>query len=100
MKGLKEKIFEVSTIGLTDIIGTGIAAIFWLYIASEVGPESYGEITFLISIASIISGISLFGSNDTILVLVSKKKRHSSTNLFNFINCKYNWFNSNFCIIC
>ena len=58
MKGLKEKIFEVSTIGLTDIIGTGIAAIFWLYIALELGPENYGELTYLISIAALVSGIA------------------------------------------
>jgi O-antigen/teichoic acid export membrane protein len=79
MKGIKEKIFEISSIGITDFLSTGIAAIFWLYIASSIGPENYGELIFLISIASVISGIALFGSNNTILVLASKKIDIQST---------------------
>ena len=79
MGNIKNKIFDVSSIGFTDIISSIIAAVFWLYIASELGPENYGELTFLISIAAIISGITLFGSNNTILVLVAKKKDIQST---------------------
>ena len=79
MSNIKKKILDISTIGITDLISSGIAAIFWLYIASELGPESYGEITFLVSIATIISGIALFGSNNTILVLAAKKIDIQST---------------------
>jgi len=79
MSNIKKKILEISTIGITDLISSGVAAIFWLYIASELGPESYGEITFLVSIAAIISGITLFGSNNTILVLAAKKIDIQST---------------------
>lgn len=73
MDSIKRKIFDISSIGITDVISAGIAAIFWLYIASELGPENYGELTYLISIASLVSGIALFGSNHTILVLAAKK---------------------------
>ena len=79
MSNIKKKILDISTIGITDLISSGVAAIFWLYIASELGPESYGEITFLVSIAAIISGITLFGSNNTILVLAAKKIDIQST---------------------
>ena len=73
MGNLKNKIFDVSSLGLTDFIGTGTVAIFWFYIASILGPENYGELTYLISIATLVSGIALFGSNHTIWILAAKK---------------------------
>ena len=73
MSKIKKKIFDISTIGITDGAGAAIAAVFWFYIASELGPENYGELTYLISIAAIVSGIALFGSQHTILVLTGKK---------------------------
>ena len=73
MSNVRKKISEISTIGLTDGAGAAIAALFWFYIAFELGPENYGELTFLISIATLVSGIALFGSHHTILVLTGKK---------------------------
>jgi O-antigen/teichoic acid export membrane protein len=73
MSNIKKKIFDISTIGFTDGVGAAIAAVFWLYIASELGPENYGELTFFLSIATLVSGIALFGSHHTILVLTGKK---------------------------
>ena len=73
---IKEKFCNengIMSIGVSDIVGSGISAVFWLYIASELGPENYGELTFLISIAALVSGIALFGSNNTVLVLSAKK---------------------------
>ena len=73
MSNVRKKISEISTIGLTDGAGAAIAALFWFYIAFELGPENYGELTFLISIATLVSGIALLGSNHTVLVLTGKK---------------------------
>lgn len=73
MNNIKKKILDISSIGITDGVGTCIAGMFWFYIASELGPENYGEVIFLISIAALVSGIALFGSNNTILVLSAKK---------------------------
>jgi len=73
MGNIKNKILDVSSVGLTDMVGVGTVAIFWFYIASELGPENYGEITYLIAIASLVSGITLFGSNHTIWVMAAKK---------------------------
>jgi O-antigen/teichoic acid export membrane protein len=79
MVNIKKKILDISTIGLTDGAGAAIAAVFWFYIAAELGPENYGELTFLLSIAAIVSGIALFGSHHTILVLTGKKVDIHST---------------------
>ena len=73
MGNIKNKILDVSSVGLTDMVGVGTVAIFWFYIASELGPENYGEITYFIAIASLVSGIALFGSNHTIWIMATKK---------------------------
>ena len=63
MDNIKKKIIDLSSIGITDALSVSVAGMFWFFIASEIGPENYGEITFLISIAILVSGIALFGSN-------------------------------------
>ena len=73
MGNIKNKILDISSVGLTDMTGTAIVAVFWFYIASQLGPENYGELTYLISIASLASGIALFGSNYTVWVMAAKK---------------------------
>jgi len=73
MGNIKNKILDISSVGLTDMVGTATVAIFWFYMASELGPENYGEITYLISIASLVSGLALFGSNHTIWIMTAKK---------------------------
>ncbi len=73
MSNIKKKIFDLSIIGFTDGSGAAIAAIFWFYIASQLGPENYGELAFFLSIAALVSGIAIFGSNHTFLVLTGKK---------------------------
>lgn len=66
------KIKDISSIGIADIAGSVISAVFWFYIASVVGPEGYGEITFFISIAMLSSTISLFGAVNTNIVYTAK----------------------------
>jgi O-antigen/teichoic acid export membrane protein len=73
MSNIKKKIADISTIGLTDGAGAAIAAVFWFYIAGQLGPENYGELTYLISIATLVTGIAIFGSHHTMLVLTGKK---------------------------
>lgn len=75
---------NLTNIGLGDIIGNGVTAGFWFYLAILIKPENYGELHYLISIAGIISYIVLFGSQNTITVYVAKKIPIQST--FNFIS--------------
>ncbi len=69
----------MSSIGIADILSVGIAGIFWFYIASIMEPENYGEITYLLSIATLASGISLLGSKYTLMVYSAKKIPIQST---------------------
>jgi len=79
MGNIKQKILDISTIGIADIVTAGIAAIFWFYLAAIIGPDTYGEITFLMSIAAIGASISLLGAVNTIVVYSAKKIPIQST---------------------
>ena len=79
MSKWKAKIFDISSIGIADVLSSGIASIFWLYIATTIGPEKYGEITYLLSIATLASGLSLLGSNYTLMIYSAKKIQIQST---------------------
>ena len=74
-----KKIIDISSIGIADLLSAGIAGIFWFYIASILGPENYGEITYLLTIATLASGISLLGSKYTLMVYSAKKIEIQST---------------------
>jgi len=75
VKNIREiihRLRDISTIGIADIGGNAIAAVFWFFIASIVGVESYGHISYFIAISGIVSTISLIGASNMILVHVPK----------------------------
>jgi len=73
MAKIWQKFKDVSSISIADIIASGISAIFWFYVASMLGPETYGHITYAISIAGLASTISLLGASNTLTVYTAKK---------------------------
>ncbi|MDC0208133.1 hypothetical protein OAJ90_00675 [Nitrosopumilus sp.] len=76
----KNKILkELSTIGISDVFGMGISAIFWFFIAAQLEVEEYGELHFFIAIASFTFGIALFGTQNVITVLTAKNIKIEST---------------------
>jgi len=75
LSGLK----GLTSIGTSDIIATVIGSAFWFYMASILASESYGQVSYFISIASIASTVSLLGASDTISVYIPKNIRLEST---------------------
>jgi O-antigen/teichoic acid export membrane protein len=67
------KFKDLSSISIADISASGISAVFWFYIASILGPETYGHITYALSIAGLASTISLLGASNTLTVYTAKK---------------------------
>tara|TARA_Y100001936_G_scaffold172127_1_gene168465 strand:- start:99 stop:1244 length:1146 start_codon:yes stop_codon:yes gene_type:complete len=63
----------LSSIALSDIIGTSATAFFWFFLASLIAPEEYGEIFFYLGIVSIISSVVLLANQNTITVFIAKK---------------------------
>lgn len=66
-------------IGITDIIGSVISALFWFYMATLLDVEEYGQISYFLSIGSIVSTISLIGSANMLSVYLPKKIQLEST---------------------
>jgi O-antigen/teichoic acid export membrane protein len=73
IKKIIERFKGLSTIGISFFISQAIYGIFWITIAPLLGTEQYGEVSYLIAIASIASTIAFIGSGNTILVYTPKK---------------------------
>ena len=80
----------LASIGFADTIGSGITAIFWFFIASQLSSSSYGEIHYYLGIAGIAQIISLIGNSNVLSVYAAKNVKIIST-LF-FISLIFNLF--------
>ena len=66
---------DISFLSIAFVIPAIIGAIFWFYIASLVGVEDYGEITYYITIAGIVSGITMLGTQNSLTVYAAKGEK-------------------------
>lgn len=80
MSGIK----NLAKIGSGEIIGNGISALFWFYLAILVTPEDYGELHYFLSIVGIVTYLTLISSQNVIIVYTAKKIPIQST--FSFIS--------------
>ena len=76
-KFLKED--GIVSVGFSDIVGSGIAAVFWLYVASVINPSDYGEIHYFLAIAGTAHTISMLGTSHALIVYSAKKENIQST---------------------
>jgi O-antigen/teichoic acid export membrane protein len=79
---LVDKFYSIKNLGYVgsaSIIGTGISAFFWLYLANLLGAEDYGEIQYYLAIAGIVYLLSSFGTPNTITVYAAKNIKVNST---------------------
>jgi len=79
IKKFFKKFEDLSFIGISNIAGTIISALFWLFLATIITTEEYGQISYYIAIGSIASVIALVGGNTTITVYTAKKISIAST---------------------
>lgn len=63
----------LTIIGIVSIVSAGISGIFWLYLASLVGTEHYGEISYYLAIAGIAIVISFLGAGNVLIVYTAKE---------------------------
>ena len=79
---IKEKFVNengIVSIGISDIIGSGLSGIFWLYIASVIDPGDYGEIHYFLGIAGMAQIFSMFGNPHALTVYSAKNENIQST---------------------
>jgi len=62
------------TLGSTNLVSRIIYGLFWLFLASLLLKEEYGELGFLMGIINVASSISLLGLPATIVVYEPKKE--------------------------
>ncbi len=79
IKNIIKKSRNLTILGISDVIIKGISGIFWFYMAVELGTESYGQLSYFISIASIGSTVSLIGSSSTLTVYIAKNVKLQAT---------------------
>jgi len=75
ISGLK----NIGIIGAGNLIGSAISALFWIFLASLLGAENYGELAYYISLAGIATSISFIGGPKAITVLTAKNIKIEST---------------------
>ena len=72
IKTLYQNFKGLSTIGTATLISSGLGGLFWFYMASAMGADAYGQISYFIAIAIIGSRISLLGLGNTMMVYTAK----------------------------
>ncbi len=78
LNGIKDiftKIKGLLAIGTANIGSTAVIGIFWFYMARVMGPEHYGQISYLLSIASVGSLLSILGTDSALVVNLNKNER-------------------------
>ena len=65
---------KISPVITGETISGVIGSIFWLYLASLLTVSDYGEVQFLIGIATFGVGLSLLAQANTIIVYEIKKR--------------------------
>jgi O-antigen/teichoic acid export membrane protein len=66
------RINELTQVSVANFFGTAVISIFWILIASILEPEEYGEISYFLAIANIISVVAFLGAGQTLVVFVAK----------------------------
>ncbi|HEV2193266.1 MAG TPA: hypothetical protein VGR54_06585 [Nitrosopumilaceae archaeon] len=64
---------DLTTLGFATVVSNAISGIFWLFIASLLGTEHYGEVSYLIAISYVALAICSIGGSNTILVYSAKE---------------------------
>lgn len=69
----------LSFLGLSAVVTNAIGGIFWFYMASLLGAENYGEVSYYIGISMLVASISLIGAPNLLIVFVAKGEKIQST---------------------
>jgi len=73
---------NLTAVGISNVIANGISGIFWIYLASLLGVEGYGELGYLLAIMGTIGSLASFGTINTLIVYVSKGEKIQATIFF------------------
>ena len=69
----------IISVGISDVVGSGLSAVFWLYIASVIEPTDYGELHYFLGIAGMAQILSMFGNPNALTIYSAKNENVQST---------------------
>jgi len=72
IKILYQNFKGLTTMGAATFVSNGLGGLFWFYMASLMGTEAYGQISYFLAIGIIGSRISLLGFANTMIVYSAK----------------------------
>ena len=78
INNIRVKFKNFSSLIIASLFGNVISSIFWLFLASIMEAEQYGEINYFIAIASIGGAISFLGAGNTLVVFSAKEVKIQS----------------------
>lgn len=64
---------DLTSLGVANFVTNAISGLFWLYVASLMGSANYGEVSYLIAIASLASVIASLGMSQSMAIYTAKK---------------------------
>ena len=82
IKNLVYRFKDLTILGIANLVSSAISVVFWLYIATLLETEEYGEISYLIAIAGVAAVISLVGAGNTLTIYTAKEIRIQATIFF------------------
>jgi len=77
-----QKSKNLTALGSSYIISNAISAFFWLFLASILDVEQYGELGYLLAIVGTVGAFGLIGSNNTLTIYVAKGVKIQATLFF------------------
>jgi len=77
-----QKSKNLTAVGIANLVANGISAVFWLFLASLLGKEGYGELGYLFAIIGMAGAFALVGSHNTLSVYVAKGVKIQATIFF------------------
>jgi len=72
IKSLYQNFKGLTTMGVATFVSNGLGGLFWFYMASLMGTEAYGQISYFLAIGIIGGRISLLGFANTMMVYSAK----------------------------
>lgn len=75
IKDIITRLRDLSSLAIANVTVSAIGGIFWFYMASLIGVESYGEVSYYIAISSMLGVVSTLGSGNTLIVYTAKGKK-------------------------
>lgn len=73
---------DLTAIGVSNILASIIGGLFWIFLATLMDTESYGQIGYYISIASIVGVAAGLGSFNTITIFTAKGEKLQKSLLY------------------